>query len=228
MNPKSSLNRVVDIIGISLLALLLYFSLAFRASPVSFMNPGFPILSENDWMPESSSISLLWQEYPQRFVSEDEFSEAAYYSQFYLDDYSQMFPNPYVPTRIEPTTFSSDQVVIRYSEADYALAALQNSYEEYLSSLKPYQYLIADIPSLDFSSKADAYQIWCEQISADDKTTFDAMDVNACYYWAVYGRYYSAIRFHMWPFRGSGRQFSVKLFSDVLNRADNKLANARQ
>jgi len=218
---------VMDVIGIGLLALFLYLSLAFRASPISFMDPGFPILSESDWKPVPPNV-LGWPEYPERFVSKDKFSEVAYYSQFYLDDYSQMFPNPYVPTRIEPTNFSSDQIVIRYSEAEYAQAALQNNYEEYLSSLKPYKYLIVDIPGLDFSSKADAHYIWCDQISADDKTTFDAVEVDACYYWAAYGGYFSRIRFHMWPFTGSGRQFSVELFNDVLNRADNKLANARK
>lgn len=227
MNQNSILKSVIDLIGIGLLALFLYLSLAFRNSPISFMNPGFPILSENDWKAASPNV-LDWTKYPERFVSEDKFSEVAYYSQFYLDDYSQMFPNPYVPTRIEPTNFSSDQIVIRYSETDYALAALQNNYEEHLSSLKPYQYLITDIPGLDFSSKADAHYIWCEQISADDKATFDAVEVDACFYWAAYGRYFSRIRFHMWPFVGSGRQFSVELFNDILNRADNKLANVRK
>jgi hypothetical protein len=228
MNPKPGLKRVVDIIGISLLALFLYLSLAFRASPVSLMNPGFPILSSRDWMPEVPSISIDWHEYPQRFISEEKFSEVAYVSQFSLDDASQMFPNPYTPTRKEATAFSGFQTVIRYSGSDNARSALRNNYAEYSGKLKSHQILITEIPGLNFSSQADEYYIWCQQISADDKTTFDPVDVDICYYWAVYGRYYSEIRFFMWPFRGSGRQFSVSLFNDVLNRADSKLANTER
>jgi hypothetical protein len=224
MNPSPILKRMVDVIGIGLLALFLYLSLAFRASPVSFMDPGFPILSNSDWNP-TPSITLDWQEYPQRFVSKDKFSEAAYSSRFYLYDDSQMFPNPFTPTRIEPTDFIGLQTVIRYGGRDHAQSAFQDDYAEYVGTLT-YHILITEIPGLNFSSKADAYDIWCDQISADRKTTFDPEDVDNCYYWAVHGRYFSKIRFSTASVHGLGRQFSMELFNDVLNRADNKLANA--
>ncbi len=220
-------SKYLDVIGIGFLALFLYLSLAFRASPISFMNPGFPILSNNDWTP-APSVTLKWNKYPQRIVSEDKFSEVAYISRFNLNDFSQMFPNPYTPTLTEPTAFYGFHTVIRYSEASHAISALQSNYKEHINGLEPYQYLITEIPGLDFSGKADKYYIWCEQISANDKTVFDTVDVDTCYYWAVYGKYYSEIRFFMWPFRGAGRQFSVELFNDVLNRADDKLSNARK
>ena len=223
MNPNVLSRRLMDMIGIGLLALFLYFSLAFRASPISFMDPGFPIISESDWTP-TPSLTLDWQEYPQRFVSEDQFSEVAYSNVLHLDDHSQMFPNPFTPTRIEPTNFVSFHIVIRYTERDHAQLAFQDAYAEYIDKLT-YQILIPEIPGLKFSSKADTYQIWCDQISADRKTTFDPEQVGTCYYWAVHGRYFSQIRFHMWPFRGSGRQFSVELFNDILNRAETKLVH---
>jgi hypothetical protein len=224
MNLNSFSKLVMDVIGIGLLALFLYFSLAFRASPISFMDPGFPIISESDWNLAPPDI-LSWPQYPERFVSEDEFSEAAYSSQFNLDDYSQMFPNPFTPTRIEPTDFVGFQTVIRYSERDHAQSAFQDAYAEYVDKLT-YQNLITEIPGLNFSSKADMYDIWCDQISADRKTTFDPEDVGTCYYWAVHGRYFSRIRFSLSSVHGLGRQFSVEMFNDILNRAEHKLANA--
>ena len=225
MKSKSIAKLSLDVIGIGLLAFLLYLSLAFRAAPDSFMDPGFPILSNDDWTP-ALSITLNWHEYPQRMVSKDPFAEVAYYSMFSLDDDSRMFPNPYVPTRIEPTTFSVIQTVTRYSDADQALMALEMNYEEYRSTLKPYHSLYTDIPGLDFSGKADQYYIWCDQIAPRESEAFDAEKVETCYYRAVYGRHYSEIRFFMWPFRGDGRKFSVELFNDVVRRADWKLAHA--
>jgi len=224
MNLNIILKRLVDMIGIGLLALSVYLSFAFRASPISFMDPGFPILTENDWNPAPSNL-LDWTRDPKKFVSGDEFSEVAYSSQFNLYDYSQMFPNPFTPTRIEPTGFVAIQTVIRYSGRDRAQSAFQDAYAEYVRQLT-YQILITEIPGLNFSSKADIYHIWCDQISVDRKTTFDAEDVGACYYWAVHGRYFSRTRFSLSSVHGLGRLFSVEMFNDVLNRAENKLVNA--
>jgi hypothetical protein len=223
---QDSLSKLADKIGISLLTLLLFLSLAFRASPVTFMNPDFPILSDSDWKPWYA-ITLSWHEYPKRFISDDKFSEVAYISIFQLQDQTQMFSDPYVPTKTYPIGFSGFQTVIRYSDTKYALAAMQNNYEEYMRDLEPYD-LITDIPDLKFSSGADKYYIWCDQLSPDNKTTFDAVDVETCYYWAVYGRYYSEIRFFMWPVGGFPYEFSVELFNDVLDRADKKLLGAQQ
>lgn len=224
MNLNVILKRLVDLIAISLLALSVYLSFAFRASPISFMDPGFPILSESDWNLVSPNL-LDWTRDPKRFVSRDEFSEAAYSSQINLDDYSQMFPNPFTSTRIEPTDFVALQTVIQYSGRDQAQLAFQEAYAEYVRQLT-YQILIAEIPGLNFSSKADMYHIWCDQISADRKTTFDPEDVGACYYWAVHGRYFSRTRFSLSSVHGLGRQFSVEMFNDILNRAEYKLVNA--
>jgi hypothetical protein len=225
MNPGSKLKRAVDMTGIGLLAIFLFLSLAFRASSISFMNPGFPILSPSDWNP-MPFIALHWNNFPQRITSKEKFNEVAYYSTFQLGDNSQMFPNPFEPTRIEPTSFSGHQMVIRYSTSNHALSAMQNNYEEYRATLKPHQILITEIPGLYFSSRADKYYIWCEQVTPERSVIFNAEKVDGCYYRAVYGRYYSELRFSMWPFRDFGRQFSVELFNDVLNRADNKLVNA--
>lgn len=224
MNPNLN-SKLVDIVGIIFLALFLFLSLMFRASPIAFMNPGFPILSNSDWTP-ASPITLSWNDYPQRFVSEDNFSEVAYISTIQLQDQTQMFTDPYAPTETYPIGFSVFQSVKRYSDNGHAMAAMQNDYEKYLASLKPYQKLIKNIPGLNFSSGADKFYIWCDQISSDHKTTFDAVDVDTCYYWAVYGRYSSEIRSYLWPI--GGYRFSVDLFNDVLHRADNKLTNARQ
>lgn len=216
--------RLVDLITIGLLAVSVYLSLAFRASPISFMDPGFPILTEKDWNPASPNL-LDWTRDPQRFISKDEFSEVAYSSQINLDDYSQMFPNPFTPSRIEPTDFVVIQTVIRYSGPDPAQLAFQNAYAEYIGKLT-YEILIPEIPGLDFSSQADMYRIWCDQISVDRKTTFDPEEVGACYYWAVHGRYFSRTRFSLLSVHGLGRQFSVEMFNDILSRAEYKLVNA--
>jgi len=224
MKPKL-MSKYLDILGIVFLTLFLYLSVAFRASPISFMNPGFPILSEDDWT-SAPSITLNWNEYPQKYVSKDKFSEVAYIGRFHLDDYSQMVPNPYVPTRLEPTNFSGFHTVIKYSEANYAISTLHSNYKKHINELKTLEYIITEIPGLNFSSRANAYYIWCEQISAVNKGVFDTETVGPCFYWAVYGEYYSEIRFSMWPFRGDGRQYSVELFNDVLNRADKKLSDA--
>jgi hypothetical protein len=130
------------------------------------------------------------------------------------------------------------QKVTRFSSSTDAMTTLQASHDTYLNEHLPnpeyelsYKF-VSDIPNLSFSSKADKYYLWCEQLAPNKDPayipTYAGEKVDTCYYWSVYGRFYSELRVSMWPVRGSGRYFSIDIFNDALNRADEKLSVARE
>ena len=221
MNTKFSSMRM-DVIGIAVLSAFLFIGLFFRASPISIMNPGFPILSESDWKP-MPLVALDFNKNPQRFISENNFGAVGYSSLFRISGYSRMLPNPSYSAQMEPVEFLIYHIVVRYDEAGYSIPKLQDDYKKHIDELTRQDYLITEIPGLDFVSRADAYYIWCEQIPGDSEGVFHPERVESCYYWAVYGRYYSLLRF------SQGIEIvSVDLFNDILKRTDEKLANARR
>lgn len=206
-------SKRIDQIGISFLSVLLILSFVFRVFPVSIMNPGFPILTH------------LFARI-ERTTNLYDASKVSYSSIFSVSDNSQ-----------SETSFSIKHGVTRFSSSTEAMAALQAGYNTYRSENLPnpeYELsvkFITDIPDLSFASKADKYYLWCEQRSPNKDLSYvpayAGEKVDTCYYWSVYGRFYSELRVSMWPISGSGRYFSVDIFNDALNRADRKLSVAR-
>ena len=223
MTPSSRLKRI-DQIGISLLMLFLVLSLLFRASPISIMNPGFPILRQSNW---GCLMSFSFGcKPPERITNVYDYSKVSYVSLFHVEDYSQT-----------DTSFTVVHTVTRFSNSTEAMNALKSSYEIYVNEHLPnpdYELshkFITNIPNLTFSSKADKYYLWCEQLSPNKDFAYVpeyvGEKVDTCYYWSTYGRFYSELRVSMWPIAGGGRHFAVEIFSDALHRADRKLSIAR-
>jgi len=203
----------MDQIGISLLSILLVLSFVFRVSPVSIMNPGFPILRQSLW--DCLTNLAYWCRPTERITDVYDFSKVSYESLFLVSDTSQ-----------PETSFSIKHDVTRFSNSEEAMLALQTNYENYRND-NLYFRLIIDIPGLNFTSGADQYYLWCEQLMREPSVSYAGESVTTCYYWSVYGRFYSELRLGMWPNIGGGRHFSIEMFGDVLNRADNKLVFAR-
>jgi hypothetical protein len=205
--------KYIDQIGISSLGIFLILSFVFRVSPASIMNPGFPILRKS--VLNFSIVGMpYWFEVPQRTTSVYDFSKVSYESLFLLSDNSQA-----------DTSFSVKHDVTRFSNSAEAMATLQANYESY--SNETLYRLITSIPNLDFTSRANSYYLWCEQPKREESTSYVGESISTCYYWAVYGRYYSELRVNMWPIVGSGRHFSIEIFNDYLFRADRKLSIAQ-
>lgn len=205
MRPVSRLKRIDETI-VSLLIIFLAFSFLFRVSSVSIMNPGFPVLRQSIWscfMPDGC-------EPPVRNTNVYDFNKVSYKSFFDITDNSQA-----------KTTFSVLHTVTRFSNTAEAMAAFQTNYEIYRS--KNVYELVTNIPGLDFTSKANKYYLWCEYIS----NPAIVVKVDTCYYWSVYGRFYSELRVSVAEGHGQ-TPFSIDVFNDYLNRTDHKLSTAQR
>jgi len=225
MSPDVRRKRT-DIIGVSVLGALTVLSLAFRASPIAFMNPGFPILSYCDWLGVTCYFPT-WHRFPRRTTSLYDFEKVAYYGEFYIDDNSQLFPDSHVPTQMHSARFLGYHTVTWYSNEGEAAKTLDADYEAYVVNNGSFPLLITDIPDLDFVSAADRYYLWCEQYSREaTTTTFSAEEAHTCFYWAAFGPYLSELRLYMSPPPGGGLHYSLEILAEVLQRADSKLSRA--
>jgi len=214
--PSFSWFKLLDIVGIGLLVLLLGLSIAFRVSPISFMDPGFPMLTAGDfgqprrWKPKFPY--LYPHDYPRRRTSVYDFDQITY-----VNDFSFIDKRP-----SSPSSLSINLFVTWYSDRSKALENLQTWYNKYVSTLDSDVHLITDIPGLQFSSRADAYHLWCESKSSRPQVTFAAESIRVCRYRAAYGPYFFGVTI----FRPGGQYFSVQMLNQVLHQADMKLIKA--
>jgi hypothetical protein len=213
--------KQLDIIISTILMLILLLSFSFRASPISFINPGFPILRADD-LSFSDKFFLDGRPKPKRITNLYDFNEVTYELVFHLQDTSQVFPDS--DGEMRTTGFSIFQFVTRFSNLMEAEKALQQLHKEYIENEGDFPLLITDIPLARFSSMADKYLLWCEQYSHE--FVFNAEEVQSCYYWAVYGRYLSRVRLSMWPIVGGGRRYSLELFNELITLAEGKMLSA--
>lgn len=208
----------LDMITTAILLLLLFLSVLFRASPVDFMNPGFPILDKSD-LRTSDMFILVDPPFPRRTTPINDGSKTRYEIFFQIEDSSQIFPDS--DGNMRQVNFTGDQYLTRFSNAEDSTQALEQAYKKYVEDEGDFPVLRTDIPVTKFSSKADHSLLWCNQYS--DEPGFDTKEVQSCYYWSVYGPFFSEIRISMWPIVGGGRQYSVELFQKVITDAENKI-----
>ena len=182
----------------------------FHTSPISLIDPGFPILGGM----------------PLRQFSPKGDDTVTYCSDWRLLDEEQIFPDPDTGT-LEPVSFSVFHCVTRFTDPAAALATLEDRYASLTAWEIASDRMVTEIPGLEFESRADRFYLWCENLSPETRGLYDPENVRDCTYLSVWGPYFSKLDFGMWPIAGGGRQFSVPLLEDVLRSVNDKLGDAR-
>jgi hypothetical protein len=215
---QSIQQKRLDMILSAILILFLLLAFLYRSSPIDFLNPGFPILKPGDLELAEKFQIPEGHPQPKRITNIHDGSEITYELVFHVEDTSQVFPDG--DGGMTTTGFSVFLFVTRFPNSNEAEKALQELYIKYEEMEGDFPLRITNIPLESFTSKADDHLLWCNQYSRE--LMFNAEEVHACYYWAVYDRYLSRTRLSMWPIVGAGRQFSLELFSELINHAENE------
>lgn len=136
---KSTLEQKrLDIMITAILLLLLLLAGIFRASPLDFMNPGFPIL-RTDELGFSEDFLLVGEPEIERATSVYDFSEVRYYLVFRMNQNVVQRPGNF-------KYLHGVQFLTRFSSPDEAAQALQNSYKKYLDHEENFLIQITDVP----------------------------------------------------------------------------------